>query len=103
MTDLQLAVGLAAAEFGRAGLATVAVQFSREAAADARPPRALFTPFHCGFPIDPANEPGRLLRIMEAALTLLESSAGRPPLFGDYHRSMHKVSARRAGDTCPDG
>ena len=82
-------MGLAAAELERAGLTTVAIQFVREAAADARPPRALLVPFRYGFPADPANEPGRLLSMMEAALALFESAEGKPPLFGDYHRSTH--------------
>jgi hypothetical protein len=83
-------VGLAAAELERAGITTVAIQFSREAAADARPPRALFAPFRYGFPADPANQPGRLLSMMEAALALLESAEDEPPLFGDYHLLTHR-------------
>ena len=81
-------MGLAAAELERAGITTVAIQFLREAAADARPPRALLVPFRYGFPADPANEPGRLLAVMEAALTLLESAENEPPLFVDYQRCM---------------
>lgn len=76
-------MGLAAAELERAGLTTVAIQFSREAAADARPPRALFAPFRYGFPADPANEPGRLLAVMGAAVALLEPVEDKPPQFGD--------------------
>jgi hypothetical protein len=68
-------VGLAAVELERAGVTTVAIQFMRETAADARPPRALFAPFRYGFPADPANEPGRLLRIMHAALDMAEGVA----------------------------
>jgi hypothetical protein len=77
-------VGLAAAELERAGLSTVAIQFSREAAADAQPPRALLAPFRYGFPADPANEPGRLLSLMEAALALLAAERGSAPLLADY-------------------
>jgi hypothetical protein len=77
-------VGLAAVEIERAGITTVAIQFMREAAADARPPRALFVPFRYGFPADPANEPGRLFAIMEAALTLLEPRCDGPPLLMAY-------------------
>ena len=80
-------MGLAAAELERACIATVAIQFMREAAADARPPRALFVPFRYGFPADPANEPGRLLRIMGAALALLESDRAGPPVLVDYSQS----------------
>jgi hypothetical protein len=76
-------VGLAAAELERHGISTVAVQFKREAAVDAHPPRALFVPFRYGFPADPANEPGRLLAIVEAALSMLESREDGPPLFVD--------------------
>jgi hypothetical protein len=77
-------VGLAAAEIERAGITTVAIQFMREAVADARPPRALLVPFRYGFPTDPANEPGRLLRMMEAALPLLESEQATRPLLVDW-------------------
>jgi hypothetical protein len=80
-------VGLAAAELERAGITTVAIQFMREAAAEARPPRTLFAPFRYGFPADPANEPGRLLAIMEAALTLLEPGRDRPPLLMGFQTS----------------
>lgn len=80
-------MGLAAAELERAGLATVAIQFVREAAADARSPRALFAPFRYGFPADPVNDPGRLLSIMEAALTLLDPECGKPPILVDYRSS----------------
>jgi hypothetical protein len=77
-------VGLAAAELERAGLTTVAIQFSREAAADARPPRALLTPFRYGFPADPANDPGRLLGLMKAALALLDFECGNRPILVDF-------------------
>jgi len=73
-------VGLVAATLERTGIATVAVQFGREAAADARPPRALLVPFRYGFPADPANEPGRLLAIIDAALRMLESGEQGSPL-----------------------
>ena len=80
-------MGLAAAELERAGITTVAIQFMREAAADARPPRALLVPFRYGFPADPANEPGRLLRMMEATLPLLESEQATRPLLVDWRPS----------------
>ena len=80
-------MGLAAAELERAGITTAAMQFMREAAVDARPPRAVYVPFRYGFPADPANEPGRLLRMMEAALSLLESDRGGPPVLVDYSQS----------------
>jgi hypothetical protein len=76
-------VGLAAAELERAGITTVAIQFVREAA-DARPPRALVAPFRYGFPADPANEPGRLLSMMEAALTLSVAEQGKSPPLLDF-------------------
>jgi hypothetical protein len=80
-------VGLAATELERAGITTVAIQFMREAATGARPPRALFVPFRYGFPADPANEPGRLLRMMEAALPLLQSGRVTRPLLVDWRPS----------------
>jgi hypothetical protein len=76
-------VGLAGATLESAGISTVAIQFAREAAADARPPRAIFAPFRYGFPTDPENEAGRLHSVMEAALSALESEE-RPPLLVEW-------------------
>ena len=75
---------LAAAELERLGLATVAIQFGREAALDVLPPRALLVPFRHGFPADPANEPGRLLAIIQAAMSALDSNQRKPPVLVDY-------------------
>ncbi len=91
-------MGLAAATLEQTGLSTVAIQFGREAAADARPPRALFVPFRYGFPADPANEAGRLRAIIEAALSLLESGADRPPLSADYRSADGAVPRDHGGD-----
>jgi len=64
-------VALATREMERHGLRTVAVLFQREAAEQAGPPRALLTRYRYGFPDDPPDDPGRLRRVISAALHLL--------------------------------
>ncbi len=78
------AVGLAAAELERQGIATVALQLLREVALAVRPPRALFVPFLHGYPLDAPGEPERQHAVLEAALRLLEDPALEPPVLVDY-------------------
>ena len=61
------AVGLAAAELERRGIATVAIQLLREVAEKVRPPRALFVPFRHGYPLDTPRDPQRQHAVIEAA------------------------------------
>ena len=72
-------MSLVATELERHGLPTVAIRFKRKAA-ETLPPRALLAQFRHGFPDDPANDPGRLLSMMEAALSLLEDAGNAPAL-----------------------
>jgi hypothetical protein len=77
-------VCLVAAELERQGIATVAIQLLREAAARVRPPRALFVPFRHGHPLDAAGEPARQHAVLEAALQLLEDPSLTPPALVDF-------------------
>lgn len=78
------AVSLVAAELERAGIATVVIALLRRAAEAVRPPRALVVPFRFGFPLDRPDDPARQLRVLEAALALLERSDLAPPALVDY-------------------
>ena len=72
-------MSLVANELERHSLPTVAIRFKRKAA-ETLPPRALLAQFRHGFPDDPPNDPGRLLSMMEAALSLLEDADNGPAL-----------------------
>jgi hypothetical protein len=72
-------VSLVATELERHGLPTVAIRFKRKAA-ESLPPRALLAQFRHGFPNDPANDPGRLRSMMEAAVSLFEEAGSQPIL-----------------------
>lgn len=78
------AVCLAAAEFERHGIATVALVLLRQVAEAVRPPRALALPFRHGFPLDTPGDPVRQHAVLEAALRLLESPAPHGPVLVDY-------------------
>ena len=78
------AVCLAAAEFERNGIATVALVLLRQVAARMHPPRALALPFRHGYPLDTPHDPARQHAVLEAALRLLETPAARGPLLVDY-------------------
>lgn len=78
------AVGLAAAELERGGIATVALQLLREVARRVRPPRALWVPFRHGSPLGAANDRAGQLEVLEAALALLEDPALRPPALVEF-------------------
>ena len=78
------AVCLAAAEFERNGISTVALVLLRQVAERVRPPRALALPFRHGYPLDAPNDPARQRAVLEAALRLLETPATHGPLLVDY-------------------
>ncbi|HEV8702432.1 MAG TPA: hypothetical protein VGV60_14255 [Candidatus Polarisedimenticolia bacterium] len=78
------AVGLAAAELERQGIATVAIQLLRHVAERVRPPRALCVPFRHGYPLDAPGDPARQMAVIEAALRLLEETEARPPVLRDF-------------------
>ncbi len=72
-------MSLVATELERHGFPTVAIRFKRTTT-ESLPPRALLAQFRHGFPDDPANDPGRLLSLMETALCLLEGAESGPAL-----------------------
>ena len=74
---------LVAAELERQGIATVVIQLLRNVAERVRPPRALFVPFRHGYPLDVADAPERQHAVLEAALRLLDSANGPPPILHD--------------------
>ena len=74
---------LVAAELERQGIATVVIQLLRNVAERVRPPRALYVPFRHGYPLDAADAPERQHAVLEAALRLLESADGPPPVLHD--------------------
>ena len=77
-------MSLVAAELERRGIATVVVQLLREVAEKMHPPRALFVPFHHGYPLGAPNDPEQQHAVIEAALRLLENEAMKPPALVDY-------------------
>ncbi len=77
-------VGLVAAELEHRGIATVALQLLREVAKRVRPPRALFVPFHHGYPLDRPGDPERQHAVLEAALGLLEDATLQPPALAEF-------------------
>lgn len=78
------AVGLAAAEFERRGIATVCLQLLREVARAVRPPRALFVPFRHGFPLGAPHDSALQHRVLAAALALLEDRRLVAPALVDF-------------------
>ena len=74
---------LIAAELERHGISTVVVQLLRLVAEKVRPPRALLVPFRHGYPLDVADAPERQHAVLDAALRLLESADGPPPILHD--------------------
>jgi hypothetical protein len=78
-------VCLAAAELERRGVSTVCVILLREVAEKVRPPRALWVPFKHGYPLDAPEEPARQRAVIEAALRLLETESGPPPVLRDFN------------------
>jgi hypothetical protein len=78
------AVSLVAAELERQGIATVALQLLRFVAERVRPPRALFVPFPHGYPLGAANDAACQVRVIEAALALLEDTTLTAPALRDF-------------------
>ena len=77
-------VCLVAAELERRGITTVVLQLLRSVARKVKPPRALFVPFDHGYPVDRPSDPGRQLRVIEAALRLVEDATLEPPALVDF-------------------
>jgi len=77
-------VGLIAAELERQGVSTVCIQLLREVAEAVRPPRSLWVPFRHGYPLDRPHDPVRQLRVLEAALALLEEAEAPTPVLREF-------------------
>ena len=77
-------MSLVAAELERQGISTVVIQLLRLATEKVRPPRALYVPFRHGYPLDSPNDPAKQRKVLEAALSLLESKNLKPPAIFDY-------------------
>jgi hypothetical protein len=77
-------VGLVASELERQGIATVAIQLLREAAAKVGPPRGLWVPFPHGYPLGVPHAPAVQHGVIEVALQLLENGGLYPPVLVDY-------------------
>ena len=75
---------LIAAELGRQGIVTVAIQSLHRVAEKVRPPRALCVPFRHGYPLDTPGDPAKQHAVIEAALTMLEDQNLQPPAIVDY-------------------
>jgi len=69
--------------FEDAGLATVVVALVREHVVSMRPPRALWVPFELGRPFGAPGDTGMQMRVLRAALALLEQPV-REPLLVDF-------------------
>ena len=78
------AVSLVAAELERQGIATVAIQLLRFVAEKVRPPRALFVPFHHGYPLDTPGDPARQHCVLDAALRVVEGKGLTSPALVDF-------------------
>jgi hypothetical protein len=76
-------VCLIAAELERRGITTVCIVLLREVAEKVRPPRALWVPFHHGYPLDRPHDPARQRAVIEGALALSERRDAAPPVLVD--------------------
>lgn len=75
-------MGVLARVFEEHGLATTSISLVREHTEKVKPPRALFVPFPFGHPLGEANDPELQLRVIRAALALLEAPSG--PVIEDF-------------------
>ena len=77
-------MGLVALELERCGISTVALQLLHKAAADVRPPRALWVPFRRGYALGPPDEPAGQRAVIETAFAMLEDSSLTAPALRDF-------------------
>ena len=75
-------MGVIAREIEEAGVATTSISMVREHTKQVKPPRALFVPYPFGHPLGKPNDPELQLRVIRAALTLLERPGG--PVLEDF-------------------
>ena len=75
----------------REGLATVIVALVREHIVSMRPPRSLWVPFELGRPFGPPGDSEMQLRVLRAALALLDRPASLPLLEDFEAAPLHDV------------
>jgi len=75
-------VSVLARVFEEAGLTTVSLVLVREHAEKVKPPRALFVPFHYGYPLGKPDDPEFQHRVLGAAFDLLAYDKG--PVVVDF-------------------
>lgn len=76
-------MGLVAIALERRGVSTVALQLLHRAAAEVRPPRALWVPFLHGYALGDATRPDGQLAVLEAAFTMLADQSLTAPALAD--------------------
>lgn len=77
-------MSLVAAALERRKIPTVVIQLLRMVAEKVRPPRALFVPFPHGYPLGRPHDPILQHKVLEAALSLFETSDPTIPLLVDF-------------------
>lgn len=84
-----------------AGLPTVSISLIRLHTEKMRPPRALWVPYELGRPLGVPNDPTFQVRVLKAALALLEHTDG--PILLDHAEDAPARAAGDAGDgwVCP--
>lgn len=80
-------MGVLARVFEEHGLSTTSISLVREHTEKVKPPRALFVPFPFGHPLGEANQPDLQLRVIRAALALLEEASG--PVLVDFPEDVY--------------
>ena len=84
------------------GLATTQISLIRPQTENTKPPRALWVPFELGRPMGAPNDPAFQMRVLRAALVLLEREDG-PVLLEDFPDDAPADTAAREGEGwfCP--
>ena len=80
-------MGLVAVELERRGVSTVALQLLHRAAAEVRPPRALWVPFWHGYALGHPDQTVHQRAVIEAAFEMLEDSSLLAPALRDFQES----------------
>lgn len=71
-------MGLIASVIEKVGIPTVCLSLLREVTERVNPPRSLFVPFPLGYPLSQPRQPETQLKVLRAALRLLELSDPLP-------------------------
>ena len=80
-------MGVLARVFEERGLSTTSISLVREHTEKVKPPRALFVPFPYGHPLGEANDADLQLRVIRAALALLEEPTA--PVLVDFPEDVY--------------